>query len=77
MTNSKPTLNSRLNRVVELSALEGDSLQQAVNSFLLWEMRSQDCIKVKRCYIDVAADLEAGVLLSQIIGSPKEGRMRK
>ena len=44
-----------------------DSLPTGVNQFLLWEMRSRDCIKVKRCYIDVAQDLEAGVLLSQII----------
>jgi hypothetical protein len=55
-----------LNSVI-LSERSRDSWQEAVNQFLLWEMQSRDCIKVKRCYIDVAADLEAGVLLSQII----------
>ncbi len=54
-------------KVVAISDTPHDSLQAAVNQFLLWEMRSRDCIKVKRCYIDVAQDLEAGVLLSQII----------
>lgn len=35
--------------------------------FLAWEQRSRDAIDVKRCYIDLAGDLAAGVLLSQII----------
>jgi hypothetical protein len=55
------------NKVILPSVQRCASLQEAVNQFLLWEMRSRDCIKVKRCYIDVAQDLEAGVLLSQII----------
>lgn len=55
------------NNKVPLPTVGGDSLESAINNFLLWEMRSRDCIKVKRCYIDVAQDLEAGVLLSQII----------
>lgn len=35
--------------------------------FLLWEKASRDTIDVKRVYIDLADDLAAGVLLSQII----------
>ena len=36
-------------------------------SFLAWEAASRDTIDVKRCYIDVAKDIIAGILLSQII----------
>ncbi|MFC2019302.1 DnaD domain protein [Chloroflexota bacterium] len=35
--------------------------------FYRWEQASRDTIDVKRCYIDVAGDLVAGILLSQII----------
>lgn len=35
--------------------------------FLLWEQASRDAILVKRVYIDMAGDLAAGVMLSQII----------
>lgn len=35
--------------------------------FLQWEWRSHDTIDVKRCYIDIAQDLVAGILLSQLI----------
>jgi hypothetical protein len=35
--------------------------------FLHWEARSRDTLDVKRCYVDVAGDLIAGVLLSQIV----------
>lgn len=35
--------------------------------FLLWEQTSRDSIHVKRVYIDMAGDLAAGVLLSQIV----------
>lgn len=35
--------------------------------FLAWEMASQDVIDVKRIYIDIAGDLAAGLLLSQLI----------
>ena len=35
--------------------------------FLRWEEVDQDAIKVKRIYIDIAGDLVAGILLSQII----------
>ena len=55
------------NNKVPLPTNGSDSLDSAINNFLLWEVRSRDCIKVKRCYIDVASDLEAGILLSQII----------
>lgn len=37
------------------------------DEFILWEQASRDTIDVKRCYIDVADDLIAGVLLSQFI----------
>ncbi len=40
---------------------------QTVDEFILWERASRDSIDVKRCYIDLAGDLVAGVLLSQII----------
>uniref|UniRef100_A0A6M3Y4H9 Replication protein n=1 Tax=viral metagenome TaxID=1070528 RepID=A0A6M3Y4H9_9ZZZZ len=35
--------------------------------FFDWEKASRDTIDVKRCYIDIAGDLVAGILLSQII----------
>ena len=35
--------------------------------FIAWEQVSRDTIDVKRCYIDIAGDLVAGVLLSQIV----------
>jgi len=62
---TKENLQSR--NVVSLPNAGQDSLESAINQFLLWEMRSRDCIEVKRCYIDIAKDLESGVLLSQIV----------
>lgn len=35
--------------------------------FIRWESMSRDVIDVKRCYVKIAGDLVAGVLLSQII----------
>ena len=35
--------------------------------FLKWEAASEDKIKVKRIYIDLAGDLAAGILLSQLV----------
>ncbi len=35
--------------------------------FLLWERASRDTLEVKRTYIDMAGDLVAGVVLSQIV----------
>lgn len=35
--------------------------------FMRWEVASRDTIEVKRIYVDLAGDLAAGVLLSQII----------
>ncbi len=40
---------------------------RTVDDFLRWEQASRDTIDVKRCYIDLAGDLVAGVLLSQLI----------
>ncbi len=40
---------------------------KSIDDFLRWEQASRDTIDVKRCYIDLADDLVAGVLLSQII----------
>jgi hypothetical protein len=37
------------------------------SSFLSWEAKSRDTIEVKRCYIDVAGDITAGIILSQIV----------
>lgn len=38
-----------------------------ISNFLKWEALSYDCIDVKRIYIDIADDLVAGILLSQIV----------
>ena len=35
--------------------------------FLAWEQASRDTIDVKRCYVDLAGELVAGILLSQIV----------
>ena len=35
--------------------------------FLAWEAATKDTIDVKRIYIDLAGDLHAGIMLSQII----------
>ena len=35
--------------------------------FLNWERKSHDCIDFKKAYVDMAGDLVAGLLLSQII----------
>lgn len=35
--------------------------------FLLWERSSRDTLEVKRAYIDMAGDLVAGIMLSQIV----------
>lgn len=40
---------------------------EQIESFLKWEKMSRDAIDVKKCYIDIAGDLVAGILLSQII----------
>lgn len=37
------------------------------NEFLRWEQASQDTIDFKKIYVDVAEDLVAGLLLSQIV----------
>jgi hypothetical protein len=37
------------------------------SQFLLWERSSRDSLDVKRVYIDMACDLVAGVVLSQIV----------
>lgn len=39
----------------------------SLETFLQWEAASRDSIDVKRIYIDMAGDLVAGVLLSQIV----------
>ncbi len=40
---------------------------KTLREFLAWERASHNAIDVKRMYIDVAGDLSAGVLLSQIV----------
>jgi hypothetical protein len=40
---------------------------QGFSDFLLWERSSRDTIDVKKTYIDIAQDLIAGIMLSQII----------
>ena len=39
----------------------------SASEFLEWEAASRDTVDVKRVYIDVAGDLVAGVLLSQVV----------
>ena len=49
------------------------------NSFIGWELASKDTIDVKKIYIDVADDVIAGMLLSQIVYwnlPDKQGRTR-
>ena len=49
------------------------------NRFLLWERSSRDTIEVKRAYIDMAGDLVAGIVLSQIVHwhlPSRDGRTR-
>jgi len=41
--------------------------KKELDDFFRWEQASLDTIDVKKCYIDIAGDLVAGVLLSQII----------
>ena len=46
------------------------SLREAMNyfdQFLSWEAKSRDIIDFKKIYVDIADDLIAGLLLSQII----------
>lgn len=38
-----------------------------LREFLLWEQATRDCIDVKKIYVDMADDLVAGILLSQIV----------
>ena len=40
---------------------------KSFNDFLAWEKASRDSIDFKKIYVDVAGDLIAGLLLSQII----------
>ncbi len=49
------------------SAAPPPPLIGSFDHFLLWERSSRDTIEVKRVYIDMAGDLAAGVLLSQIV----------
>ena len=37
------------------------------NAFLRWEAKTRDTLDIKKTYIDMAGDLVAGVLLSQIV----------
>ena len=37
------------------------------NDFIAWELSSRDCIDVKLVYVDMAGELAAGVMLSQIV----------
>lgn len=44
-----------------------ENLKQIWAAFCAWEKATTDTIDVKKCYIDMAGDLAAGVLLSQIV----------
>lgn len=49
--------------------MKGETLNmnRDFEEFLRWEDADRDIIKVKRLYIDIAGDLVAGILLSQIV----------
>jgi len=56
-----------------------DSVVTPFERFLLWERSSRDTLEVKRAYIDMADDLVAGIMLSQIVYwhlPDREGRTR-
>lgn len=42
-------------------------MKKLIENFFKWEKETRDSIDVKRIYIDIAGDLVAGILLSQII----------
>lgn len=42
-------------------------MNRQVREFLLWENASRDTVDFKKCYVDLADDLVAGLLLSQIV----------
>lgn len=42
-------------------------MQNEIRNFIGWELASQDTIDFKKCYVDLADDLIAGLLLSQIV----------
>ena len=44
-----------------------EDINNAWNNFLDWEEKSNDFIMVKKMYVDLAEDLNAGILLSRII----------
>jgi hypothetical protein len=47
--------------------MNSEEWKKMSDEFCRWEKMSRDTIDVKRCYIDIAGDLVAGILLSQII----------
>ncbi|HDY88795.1 MAG TPA: hypothetical protein ENH82_11880 [bacterium] len=51
-----------------LGLLEDDAeADLRFNDFLLWEQASRDTVDFKKIYVDIAGDLIAGLLLSQIV----------
>ncbi len=50
----------------ERTEIEGEE-DQRFNDFLAWEKASRDTIDFKKIYVDIAGDLIAGLLLSQIV----------
>src|SRR5690349_7182646 len=46
---------------------QGGEVGNTWEEFLRWEAESRDTIDVKKIYADVAGDLVAGIMLSQII----------
>lgn len=52
------------------------AIVERFNDFLVWERGTRDTIDLKKIYIDMAGDLKAGVMLSQIIYwyLPSKGR---
>ena len=50
----------------EETKVEGEE-EQRFNDFLAWEKASRDTIDLKKIYVDITGDLNAGVKLSQIV----------
>lgn len=53
--------------VPRLKKIAMSGAPDSFSQFLLWERSSRDSLDVKRVYIDIAGDLVAGVVLSQIV----------
>lgn len=54
-------------------------ITELVAEYLAWEDSTRDAIRIRRCYVDIAGDLNAGILLSQLcywFGTDEYGQPR-